>query len=746
MNRSLCFFSVLLLTLALVLGNGAAAQDAPRTTAAEQAGALVKVLSDEAARKALVKELERIAEDGAKPGTPPAGATSQQSNEQSRPQESFGRRLAVVTQETAESIMGALKQLSARITAVPDSFAGEDGAKKFKVLIDALKDLALVIIVTYAAFLVFRMFARRIYRRLGQTASEAGPARTALLITGSTIIDAAIVVAAWAAGYVIALTFFGEFGRIGIRQTLYLNAFLFVELFMVAVRFVLSPATVDLRLIPLSDTAAQYLNRWLTIIITIIGYEHLLIIPIVNQNVSYLAGHAVSVIFAMVVLLITLVLVLRNAQAVADWLTDRKDQADRNRFLDFLARRWHWPVLVYIATLFMIVAVRSGGMLIPLLGASAKIVVAIVIGMILTNAISRLISRGVSLPDNVSSRLPLLEPRLNRFVPKMLMIVRISIFLAVSAFAADVIGLIDFKGWLQSRVGVEMTATIVSTMMIVVGGFAAWLALTSWIDYRLNQEYGHVPTARESTLLVLLRNAATIAILVITFMFALSEMGIDIAPLLASAGVLGLAVGFGAQKLVQDIITGIFIQFESAINVGDVITVSGTTGTVERLTIRSASLRDPHGAYHIIPFSSVNMVTNYMRDYSYFVCDMGVAYREDTDEVRDAMLHAYEKLAEDAEIAADFLGPMEWMGVVSFGDNAVVVRTRLKTNPGKQWAIGRAYHAVVKKVFDERSIEMPFPHRTIYFGEDKLGNAPPARFSVDHDPSRSHEGPTTNPA
>ena len=355
---------------------------------------------------------------------------------------------------------------------------------------------------------------------------------------------------------------------------------------------------------------------------------------------------------------------------------------------------------------------------------------AILIGMITTGAITRAISHGVTLPTNVTARLPLLERRLNRFVPKTLMLVRLLVVLGVIAFAAHVIGMIDLTGWLESEVGIDTTSTIFATAVIIFVGFALWLGLTSWIDYRLNPEFGQIPTAREATLLSLLRNAATIAILIITLMFALSEMGVDIAPLLASAGVLGLAIGFGAQKLVQDIITGVFIQFESAINVGDVITVSGTTGTVERLTIRSVSLRDLHGVYHIIPFSSVDMVSNFMREFSYFVCDMGVAYREQTDEVRVAMLDAYEELATDTVMSRDFLGKMEWMGVTSFGDNAVTCRTRLKTKPGKQWGIGRAYNAIVKRIFDERGIEMPFPHRTLYFGEDKDGSSPAGRLEI----------------
>jgi small-conductance mechanosensitive channel len=251
------------------------------------------------------------------------------------------------------------------------------------------------------------------------------------------------------------------------------------------------------------------------------------------------------------------------------------------------------------------------------------------------------------------------------------------------------------------------------------------------VDYRLNPEFGSVATSRERTLLTLLRNAATIALVIITLMFVLAEIGLDIAPLLASAGVLGLAIGFGAQKMVQDIITGIFIQFENAMNVGDVVTVGGVTGTVERLTIRSVSLRDLHGVFHIIPFSSVDMVSNYVKDYGYFVCDMGVAYREDVEEAKQAMLDAFAELKGDPEQASGILDELEWFGVNSFGDSAVMLRARIKCVPGRQWGIGRAYNGVLKTVFDARNIEIPFPHQTIYFGETKDGRTQSVKVDVD---------------
>ncbi|MGR3698607.1 MAG: mechanosensitive ion channel domain-containing protein, partial [Roseovarius sp.] len=279
--------------------------------------------------------------------------------------------------------------------------------------------------------------------------------------------------------------------------------------------------------------------------------------------------------------------------------------------------------------------------------------------------------------------------------------------------------------------GLRLTGMILSVSLVLLVAFCLWLALTSWVDYRLNPEFGKVATAREETLLTLLRNAATIALVVITLMFVLAEIGLDIAPLLASAGVLGLAIGFGAQKMVQDIITGIFIQFENAMNVGDVVTVGGVTGTVERLTIRSVSLRDVQGVYHIIPFSSVDMVSNYVRDYGYFVCDMGVAYRENVAEVKQAMLDAFDELRGDPDQASGILDDLEWFGVNSFGDSAVVLRARIKCVPGRQWGIGRAYNGVLKEVFDARNIEIPFPHQTIYFGESKEGRTQSLRVDME---------------
>lgn len=689
---------------------------------AEQARALADVLKDDKARAALIKELERI---GA-----PAAEGAKTTTETHEP--SLGRKIAQTTAAISTGIAEGVGKIWRQLLSTPERLAALEGAKA-SLFVDALLDLALIIVVTVGVFIMLRRFAKRLYKRIGAQADGAGFLRSAMLALGSVVIDVGVVLLAWGLGYLVAVAFIGEYGAISTRQALYLNAFLIVEMIKVAMRTILSPTASELRPVPLPDHAARLLTKWVGATVSVLGYGQLLIVPIINENVSFMAGLAATVLIYLTALLILMSLTLSKRSVVANWLLGDQGLTDRPGALRFLARNWHVPVMLYLAVLFVIVITRPGGLLFPILAGSARVLAAVIIGAIVGAGLRRLMARGVRLPEPVTQRLPLLERRLNAFIPKLLLLVRFAIIVAVVLFVVDTIDLIDVHGWLVSQVGVRLTGILFSLFFILMLGFAVWLAISSWIDFRLNPDYGSTPKARERTLLSLFRNAMTIALIVITTMFALSEIGIDIAPLIASAGVFGLAIGFGAQKLVQDIITGIFIQFENAMNVGDVVNVSGTTGTVERLTIRSVSLRDVHGAFHIIPFSSVDMVTNYMREFGQYVCDMGIAYRENVEDAKAAMMDAFEELRADEKWGAVILEDMTWFGLTTFGDSALTVRSRIKCAPGQQWAVGRAYNAILKRIFDERGIEIPFPHQTIYFGEDKNGSAPVARIAFAKD-------------
>lgn len=233
---------------------------------------------------------------------------------------------------------------------------------------------------------------------------------------------------------------------------------------------------------------------------------------------------------------------------------------------------------------------------------------------------------------------------------------------------------------------------------------------------------------RMRTLLPLLRLVVRVVLTVMVVLIVLSELGVNIAPLLAGAGVVGIAVGFGAQKLVQDIITGIFILIEDTISVGDIVRIDPHSGVVESMSIRALKLRDLNGNLHTVPFSSVDGVVNMSKEFANAVFDVGVAYREDVDHVIGVLEALGEQFRADPEWGAKLLEPLEVLGLDRFDASAVVIRVRYRTRPGEQWSVMREFNRRMKRRFDELGIEIPFPQTTVWFGQDRDGTAPPARL------------------
>jgi len=235
-----------------------------------------------------------------------------------------------------------------------------------------------------------------------------------------------------------------------------------------------------------------------------------------------------------------------------------------------------------------------------------------------------------------------------------------------------------------------------------------------------DEEFGK----RMDTLSSVTTAALTVCIIIVAALMVMSQLGIPIGPVLAGAGVLGVAVGFGAQHLVRDVISGFFILMDDQIRIGDVVEIAGKGGLVERVTPRLTVLRDLAGNVHYVRNGEIGVVTNMTKEYSRYVFDIGVAYREDVDEVIDIVKQVDEELRNDAAFAEDILEPIEILGLDQFGDSAVIVKARTKTKPVKQWAVGREFNRRLKKKFDEKDIEIPFPHMTLYMGHDKQGRSP----------------------
>jgi small-conductance mechanosensitive channel len=274
--------------------------------------------------------------------------------------------------------------------------------------------------------------------------------------------------------------------------------------------------------------------------------------------------------------------------------------------------------------------------------------------------------------------------------------------------------------------GAELAQTSLRLVLVFVAGYVG-MRLVNGALARLEERLVRAGEAGEPvpgstrrrvhTLTSMLRSLALSLLWAVVVVMALDQLGVDITPVIAGAGIVGLAVGFGAQNLVRDVIAGFFMVLENQVRVGDVAVINGTGGLVERLTFRTIVLRDLAGVVHVFPNGTITTLSNMTLGWSGYLIDMGVAYKEDTDRVSDVMHEVAEEMRGDPEYRSDMLGPIEVFGVDDFADSAVVIKARLRTQPLQQWKVGREYRRRLKKAFDAAGIEIPFPHRSIYVGE-----------------------------
>jgi small-conductance mechanosensitive channel len=222
---------------------------------------------------------------------------------------------------------------------------------------------------------------------------------------------------------------------------------------------------------------------------------------------------------------------------------------------------------------------------------------------------------------------------------------------------------------------------------------------------------------RAATLGGIFRKSTSAVVWIVAVVMVLREAGFDIGPILAGAGVVGLAIGFGAQNLVKDVISGVFLLLENQVRVDDVAIINGTGGLVEAINLRTIVLRGLDGTVHVFPNGSINTLSNMTHSYSYYLFDIGVAYKEDTDRVVEVLKSIADELMREEEYKSIILEPLEVLGVDKFADSAVIIKVRIKTVPVKQWLVGREMNRRIKKRFDEEGIEIPFPHVSMYFGE-----------------------------
>jgi len=333
--------------------------------------------------------------------------------------------------------------------------------------------------------------------------------------------------------------------------------------------------------------------------------------------------------------------------------------------------------------------------------------------VMLAKALRRLMDGGLSsgTPDG----------RVNRYLPLLHQGLRGLIGAVGLVILAQIWGFAPLS-LLNSDLGRRLASSLINVAVVLVAALVIWHLLNGAIERYLSATDGAGnPVARSGrirTLLPLIRNAVFVTLALMVGLIVLSEMGVNIAPLLAGAGVLGIAVGFGSQKLVQDIIAGAFILFEDTVAVGDNVKLGDEhAGTVEALSIRALRLRDANGSLHTIPFGAVGTVINASRGFNYAVFDVGVAYGQDTDAVALILAELGAELQADATWGACMAAPLEVLGVERFDPSAVILRARVKTAPADRFALSREFNRRLKRRFDAEGIAFPRPQ--VWIERDK---------------------------
>ena len=523
------------------------------------------------------------------------------------------------------------------------------------------------------------------------------------------------------------------------------------QLLMAAFHTLLSPDDVHSRLMPISDENANYLWIWarrfsLYAFFYFLTTRSLLWTQGPQLYFSYLRGLLLLPFPLMLtVFVFQLAREIRTkhgepsevGNAGSEPSTPSKETKHKGRIMSGLIRCW--PILAagYIWAIFLTLMVKYEKGFEYLFRATLGTVLTACLIFILFHALDAAFKRFFQIKEQTRLRFPGLEQKANRY----LLIVKKGLKAVIIIVGLGVLGQI----WgipVSTFVGSAIGATIILravAIALTVAVIAGVIEINNTVSgYLLREKRGgrkRDVSQKQKTLIPVVQTAINIAAGFVGGIIVLERLGVNTTPILAGAGIVGLAVGFGSQTLVKDLISGLFILFEESIRVGDWAMVGNQGGSVESVGLRTVKLRDMNGTLHVISNSSIDSLSNFSKVFSRTVMDIGVAYREDVDEVIEILKELGATLQKDPDHGPNILEPLEIFGLDRFEDSAVIIRTRFKTKPLKQWSVKRAFYRLLKRTFDERGIEIPFPHRTVYMGEPKEGKAPPLHVEAQSKPA-----------
>jgi small-conductance mechanosensitive channel len=581
--------------------------------------------------------------------------------------------------------------------------------------LDALGMVALLIGLGWGVEFLVRRLLAPVRARIG-AAEGMGLARRLARVFVRLVLDLLPVAAFAATTYLVVLLLAPQLTTRLILLSVN-NAWIMVGALMCAARALLSPSAPALRLIPFGDRTAAYLIRWLRRVLVVAVGGFVAAEAGLVLGMDQVSSTFVIKLVWLVVSVFLVIVVAQCRRGVCDALRAPEGArgiwaATRNR----AAALWHVVAILYIVAAWLVLAMEIPNGFERMLQVSIASFIIIGVAKGLEDAIRRGFDAVFIAREGADAAASGALARAARYAPGLRRIAVALLWVGAFLLLFEAWGLAPLEWFRGNALGGRLARATANVAVTIVIALAIWEFANAGIERHLAALSRNAQTAKSArvrTLMPMLRTALLVVILVVSALTILSEIGVNVAPLLAGAGVIGIAVGFGSQKLVQDVITGAFLLFEDAIAVGDVVALGGQSGVVEQLTIRSIRLRALDGSIHIIPFSAVTTVTNMTRDYGYAVFDINVGYSADSDRVTQVLREIGKEMRDEDRWAAVIREPLEVMGIEKLADSFVVVRARFKTDPGSRWAVNREFLRRVKQRFDAEGIEIPNPGRTV---------------------------------
>ncbi|HVY18206.1 MAG TPA: mechanosensitive ion channel domain-containing protein [Rhodopila sp.] len=540
------------------------------------------------------------------------------------------------------------------------------------------------------------------------------------LVLARLLLDLVPVVGIAVVGHLLAGSNLGGQGGHSVARLIMLavvDAYALSAALLAVARSLLSPDASRLRLFHLRDDTAAYMMRWTRrlVLIAVIGYaigEAWLLL-----GLSAVAHESLQKAVGLLLHICLAIIVLQKRAAMRAWLSappgsEGAAASMRNR----LAAVWHWIALFFIVAVWLVWAIELPhgytAILHYFIITAALLIGARLTLLVLLGAIDRATRPG----GTVLGLSPAVEVRLRIYLPLICGSLRLAIYLLCVLGLLQLYGLNTMLWLVASNAGLRILSSFGTLIVTVIFAFGVWEAVNLGIQQhleRLQREAQLAKSARLRTLLPLLRSTLLVTVAVVAGLMILSEIGINIAPLLAGAGILGVAIGFGSQKLVQDLITGIFLLLENAMQVGDYVTVSGLSGNVEALSVRTIRLRAADGSVHIIPFSAVTSVTNVNRGLGNASVTVSVDYNQDTDRVCEELKAIVAGMRAEPNYSAMMLSDLQLWGVDKVDGASVTIAGQVVCTDSGRWTVQREFNRRMKRRFQEIGIGIYNPSRTI---------------------------------